>query len=175
MVVLDCFYIELVEVNFDLCVWVGNFDELVSNCFGGVFKVFKYWVSELESELELVSGWVIIVFNEEVVVFVCLVNQGGFNLVVSYEVFCVKMFGVVCQILIFVCQQKEVGCLVGWLGWLLVVILYIWENGKNQQLYQDIIFCEVLFGEMSDMVWVFFLVDYNSVLVLLLMIYCSWG
>ncbi|MFU1923010.1 hypothetical protein ACM6PT_38560, partial [Klebsiella pneumoniae] len=54
-------------------------------------------VSEPESELESVSGRVITALNEEAVVSACLANQGGLNLVASYEAFCVKMLGAVRQ------------------------------------------------------------------------------
>lgn len=125
---------------------------MASNRLGGVLKALKHRVSEPESELESVSGRVITALNEEAVVSACLANQGGLNLVASYEAFCVKMLGAVRQTLIFARQQKEVGRPAGWLGWPLVATSHTWENGKNQQSHQDTTFCEALLGEMSDMV-----------------------
>ncbi|WP_234300050.1 efflux RND transporter periplasmic adaptor subunit [Pseudomonas aeruginosa] len=97
MAALDRFYTELVEANPDLRARVGNPDELASNRLGGVLKALKHRVSEPESELESVSGRVITALNEEAVVSACLANQGGLNLVASYEAFCVKMLGAVRQ------------------------------------------------------------------------------
>lgn len=62
-----------------------------------MLKALKRRVSEPESELESVSGRVITALNEEAVVSACLANQGGLNLVASYEAFCVKMLGAVRQ------------------------------------------------------------------------------
>ncbi|MCL3029040.1 xylulose 5-phosphate 3-epimerase, partial [Klebsiella pneumoniae] len=146
-----------------------------SNRLGGVLKALKHRVSEPESELESVSGRVITALNEEAVVSACLANQGGLNLVASYEAFCVKMLGAVRQTLIFARQQKEVGRPAGWLGWPLVATSHTWENGKNQQSHQDTTFCEALLGEMSDMVRVLFPADHNSALALLPTIYRSRG
>ncbi|HFF2098304.1 TPA: xylulose 5-phosphate 3-epimerase [Pseudomonas aeruginosa] len=175
MAALDRFYTELVEANPDLRARVGNPDELASNRLGGVLKALKHRVSEPESELESVSGRVITALNEEAVVSACLANQGGLNLVASYEAFCVKMLGAVRQTLIFARQQKEVGRPAGWLGWPLVATSHTWENGKNQQSHQDTTFCEALLGEMSDMVRVLFPADHNSALALLPTIYRSRG
>lgn len=175
MAALDRFYTELVEANPDLRARVGNPDELASNRLGGVLKALRHRVSEPESELESVSGKVITALNEEAVVSACLANQGGLNLVASYEAFCVKMLGAVRQSLIFARQQKEVGRPAGWLGWPLVATSHTWENGKNQQSHQDTTFCEALLGEMSDMVRVLFPADHNSALALLPTIYRSRG
>lgn len=110
MIVFDEQFVVIVEVNLGLCVCVGNFDELCSNKFDCILDVMKYWVYEFEfGVVELIIGVVIIVFNEEVVVCVVFGNKGGLNLVVIYEVFVLKMFGVVCQELIFVCYQVQVG------------------------------------------------------------------
>src|SRR5690606_30665861 len=109
------------------------------------------------------------------VVSACLANQGGLNLVASYEAFCVKMLGAVRQSLIFARQQKEVGRPAGWLGFPVVATSHTWENGKNQQSHQDTTFCEALLGEMSDVSRVLFPADHNSALALLPGIYQARG
>jgi len=140
-----------------------------------VLKVLKHRVNEPESDLEAIDGRIITALNEEAVVSACLANQGGLNLVASYEAFCVKMLGAVRQAIIFARQQKEVGRPAGWLGWPLIATSHTWENGKNQQSHQDTTFCEALLGEMSDMVRVVFPADHNSALALLPSIYQARG
>ncbi len=171
MAALDRFFVELVAANPGLRPRVGNPDELASNRLGGVLKALKHRVCAPESASEAVDGKIITALNEEAVVSACLANQGGLNLVASYEAFCVKMLGAVRQSLIFARQQKEAGRPAGWLGWPLVATSHTWENGKNQQSHQDTTFCEALLGEMSDMVRVLFPADHNSVLATLPAIY----
>ncbi|MEX6501107.1 xylulose 5-phosphate 3-epimerase [Pseudomonas zhanjiangensis] len=175
MAALDRFFVDLVAANPQLRPRVGNPDELASNRLGEVLKTLKHRVSQPESELEAVDGAIITALNEEAVVSACLANQGGLNLVASYEAFCVKMLGAVRQTLIFARQQKEVGRPAGWLGWPLVATSHTWENGKNQQSHQDTSFCEALLGEMGDMVRLVFPADHNSALALLPAIYQARG
>jgi phosphoketolase len=175
MLALDRFFVDLVSANPHLRPRVGNPDELASNRLGGVLKALKHRVIAPESELEALDGAIITALNEEAVVSACLANQGGLNLVASYEAFCVKMLGAVRQRIIFARQQKEAGRPAGWLGWPLVATSHTWENGKNQQSHQDTTFCEALLGEMSDMVRVVFPADHNSVLALLPGIYQARG
>ena len=175
MSALDRFFVDLVQANPQLRPRVGNPDELASNRLGGVLKALKHRVTAPESELEALDGAIITALNEEAVVSACLANQGGLNLVASYEAFCVKMLGAVRQRIIFARQQKEVGRPAGWLGWPLVATSHTWENGKNQQSHQDTTFCEALLGEMSDMVRVLFPADHNTVLALLPGIYQARG
>src|SRR5690606_1484480 len=122
-----------------------------------------------------VDGSIITALNEEAVVSACLANQGGLNLVASYEAFCVKMLGAVRQTVIFARQQKEAGRPAGWLGWPLIATSHTWENGKNQQSHQDTTFCESLLGEMNDMVRVLFPADHNSAMALLPSIFQARG
>jgi phosphoketolase len=175
MSALDRFFVDLVQTNPQLRPRVGNPDELASNRLGGVLKALKHRVSAAESELEALDGAIITALNEEAVVSACLANQGGLNLVASYEAFCVKMLGAVRQQIIFARQLKEAGRPAGWLGWPLVATSHTWENGKNQQSHQDTTFCEALLGEMSDMVRVVFPADHNTVLALLPGIYQARG
>jgi phosphoketolase len=175
MLALDRFFVDLVQANPQLRPRVGNPDELASNRLGGVLKALKHRVTAPESALEARDGAIITALNEEAVVSACLANQGGLNLVASYEAFCVKMLGAVRQSLTFARQQKEAGRPAGWLGWPLVATSHTWENGKNQQSHQDTTFCEALLGEMSDMVRVLFPADHNSVLALLPAIYQARG
>ena len=175
MLALDRFFVDLVQANPLLRPRIGNPDELASNRLGGVLKALKHRVTAPESELEALDGAIITALNEEAVVSACLANQGGLNLVASYEAFCVKMLGAVRQRIIFARQQKETGRAAGWLGWPLVATSHTWENGKNQQSHQDTTFCEALLGEMSDMVRVIFPADHNSVLALMPGIYQARG
>ncbi|MCQ4349082.1 xylulose 5-phosphate 3-epimerase [Pseudomonas stutzeri] len=175
MQAIDRFFVDLVTANPQLRPRVGNPDELASNRLSGVLEALQHRVCEPESELESTHGAIITALNEEAVVSACLANQGGLNLVASYEAFCVKMLGAVRQTLIFARQQEEVGRPAGWLGWPLVATSHTWENGKNQQSHQDTTFCEALLGEMSDTVRVLFPADHNSTLALLPEIYRSRG
>ncbi len=175
MAAVDRFFVELTAANPQLRPRVGNPDELASNRLGGVLRALRHRVVEPESELEAVDGKIITALNEEAVVSACLANQGGLNLVASYEAFCVKMLGAVRQTLIFARQQKEAGRPAGWLGWPLIATSHTWENGKNQQSHQDTTFCEALLGEMSDVSRVLFPADHNSLLALLPSIYQRRG
>lgn len=175
MSALDRYFVDLVRLNPQLRPRVGNPDELASNRLGGVLAALKHRVSQPESDLEAIDGAVITALNEEAVVSACLANQGGLNLVASYEAFCVKMLGAVRQSLIFARQQKEAGRPAGWLGWPLVATSHTWENGKNQQSHQDTTFCEALLGEMHDVMRVLLPADHNSLLALLPEIYQERG
>lgn len=175
MAAVDDFFVELTRLNPELRARVGNPDELASNRLGGVLTALRHRAVEPESDLEALDGKIITALNEEAVVSACLANQGGLNLVASYEAFCVKMLGAVRQSLLFARQQKEVGRPAGWLGWPLVATSHTWENGKNQQSHQDTTFCEALLGEMNDMARVLFPADYNSALALLPSIYQARG
>lgn len=175
MLAVDRFFVDLTRANPDLRPRIGNPDELASNRLAGVLAEHKHRVTSPENERESLTGNVITALNEEAVVSACLANQGGLNLVASYEAFCVKMLGAVRQTLIFARQQKEVGRPAGWLGWPLIATSHTWENGKNQQSHQDTTFCEALLGEMNDMVRVLFPADHNSTLALLPSIYQARG
>lgn len=175
MAALDRFFVDLTAANPQLRARVGNPDELASNRLGGVLEALKHRVSEPESVVEAIDGRIITALNEEAVVSACLANQGGLNLVASYEAFCVKMLGAVRQTLIYARQQKEIGRPAGWLGFPLVATSHTWENGKNQQSHQDTTFCEALLGEMSDVSRILFPADHNSALALLPSIYQARG
>lgn len=175
MSALDTFFVDFVRANPQLRPRVGNPDELVSNRLGGVLAALRHRVTAPENALESRHGAVITALNEEAVVSACLANQGGLNLVASYEAFCVKMLGAVRQALIFARQQKEAGRPAGWLGWPLVATSHTWENGKNQQSHQDTTFCEALLGEMNDVIRVLLPADHNSLLAALPGIYQARG
>lgn len=172
---MDEFFVRLVDKNPQLRPRVGNPDELASNRLTRILERLKHRVSEPDDELESVTGDIITVLNEEAVVSACLGNQGGLNLVASYEAFCVKMLGALRQRIIFARMQKEVGRAAGWISWPVVATSHTWENGKNQQSHQDTTFCEALLGEMSDVSRVLFPADYNSFMALLPTIYGSRG
>src|SRR5690606_34437502 len=128
MAALDRFFVDLTQANPDLRPRVGNPDELASNRLGGVLQALKHRVSEPEGELEAVDGKIITALNEEAVVSACLANQGGLNLVASYEAFCVKMLGAIRQSIIYARQQKEIGRPAGSLGVPLVAQLAGWAS-----------------------------------------------
>lgn len=175
MQAMDEYFVRLVTQNPQLRPRVGNPDELASNRLTGVLKQLKHRVTDPEGLNEAVHGDIITVLNEEAVVSACLGNQGGLNLVASYEAFCVKMLGAIRQRLIFARMQKEAGRPAGWISWPVVATSHTWENGKNQQSHQDTTFCEALLGEMSDVSRVLFPADYNSFMALLPQIYGSRG
>lgn len=175
MAALDRYFVELVQNNPHLRPRVGNPDELASNKLTRVLQTLKHRVSQPESATESILGQVITALNEEAVVSACIANQGGLNLVASYEAFCVKMLGALRQRLIFARQQKEIGRPAQWLSWPVVATSHTWENGKNQQSHQDTTFAEALLGEMSDVSRVLFPADYNSFMALLPSIYGSRG
>src|SRR5690625_7988378 len=93
MQAMDEYFVRLVTQNPQLRPRVGNPDELASNRLTGVLKQLKHRVTDPEGLNEAVHGDIITVLNEEAVVSACLGNQGGLNLVASYEAFCVKMLG----------------------------------------------------------------------------------
>lgn len=172
---VDRFFVALVAANPQLRARVGNPDELASNHLDEVLRKLRHRVCAPENDGEALDGKVITALNEEAVVAACLGNQGGLNLVASYEAFCVKMLGALRQTLLFARQQRQLGRPAGWLGWPLVATSHTWENGKNQQSHQDPTCCEALLGEMADGVRVAFPADYNSTLALLPGIYRSRG
>lgn len=175
MAAIDKYFVELVQKNPELRPRVGNPDELASNKLTTVLKTLKHRVSQPESDNESVHGDIITALNEEAVVSACIGNQGGLNLVASYEAFCVKMLGALRQRIIFARQQKEIGRPAQWLSWPVVATSHTWENGKNQQSHQDTTFAEALLGEMSDVSRVLFPADYNSLMALMPTIYSSRG
>lgn len=175
MAAVDQYFTELVGLNASLRPRVGNPDELASNRLTKILKQLKHRVAEPESEFESVHGNIITALNEEAVVSACLGNQGGLNLVASYEAFCVKMLGALRQRIIFARQQKEIDRPAQWLSWPVIATSHTWENGKNQQSHQDTTFAESLMGEMNDVARVVFPADYNSMLALLPTIYGSRG
>jgi phosphoketolase len=81
------FFVDLVALNPELRPRVGNPDELASNRLGGVLHALKHRVCSPESALEALDGKISRALNEEAVVSACLANQGGLNLVASYEAF----------------------------------------------------------------------------------------
>lgn len=175
MMAVDRFFVELTQLNPSLRPRIGNPDELASNRLAGILSKHKHRVVSPENDRESLTGNIITALNEEAVVSACLANQGGLNLVASYEAFCVKMLGAVRQTLIFARQQKEAGRPAGWLGWPLIATSHTWENGKNQQSHQDTTFCEALLAEMGDVMRVLFPADHNSTLALLPSVYQTRG
>lgn len=176
MAALDNYFINLVEVNPQLRVRVGNPDELSSNRMNQTLDLLKHRVTNPEPDIaEALDGSVITALNEEAVVSACLANQRGLNLVVSYEAFAAKMLGALRQAIIFSRHQKEAGDPASWLGLPVISTSHVWENGKNEQSHQDPVLGEVLLGEMSDMARVVFPADANTAMVCLKSCYGDVG
>jgi len=168
MAAIDSYFTDLVEVNPQLRVRVGNPDELSSNRMNQTLDLLKHRVSFPEEGVsEAVDGAVITALNEEAVVSACLANQNGLNLVVSYEAFAAKMLGAIRQSIIFARHQKEAGEPAGWISLPVISSSHVWENGKNEQSHQDPVLGEALMGEMADMARVVFPADANSAMACL--------
>lgn len=173
---LDAYVLNIVHANPHLRVRVGNPDELRSNKFDRTLDALKHRVDHPESGVaESEVGAVITALNEESVICAALGNQGGINVVVTYEAFAVKMLGALRQTIIFARHQKQAGHPAGWLSIPLLLTSHTWENGKNEQSHQDPTLAEALLGEMADTTRVMFPVDANSAVALLRTIYRTHG
>lgn len=173
---LDAYVVSLVDANPHLRPRIGNPDELSSNRMIHTLARLKHRVSAPEPGIpESIDGGVITALNEEAVVCAALGNQGGINMVVTYEAFAVKMLGAVRQSLIFARHQTEAGQPPGWLGVPIVATSHTWENGKNEQSHQDPTYCEALMGEMADTSRVVFPPDWNAAIASLRAVYASRG
>ena len=176
MAALDGYFVDLIEVNPQLRVRVGNPDELSSNRMNQTLDHLKHRVTDPEDGVaEAVDGAVITALNEEAVVSACLANQAGLNMVVSYEAFSTKMLGALRQSIIFSRHQKEANDPASWLGIPVISTSHLWENGKNEQSHQDPSLAEALLGEMSDMARVVFPADGNSAMASLKACYGDLG
>ncbi|UZK03005.1 xylulose 5-phosphate 3-epimerase [Venatoribacter cucullus] len=176
MAALDGYFVDLIEVNPQLRVRVGNPDELSSNRMNQTLDHLKHRVTDPEDGVaEAVDGAVITALNEEAVVSACLANQAGLNMVVSYEAFSTKMQGALRQSIIFSRHQKEANDPASWLGVPVISTSHLWENGKNEQSHQDPSLAEALLGEMSDMARVVFPADGNSAMACLKACYGDLG
>ena len=176
MAALDGYFVDLIEVNPQLRVRVGNPDELSSNRMNQTLDHLKHRVTDPEDGVaEAVDGAVITALNEEAVVSACLANQAGLNMVVSYEAFSTKMQGALRQSIIFSRHQKEANDPASWLGIPVISTSHLWENGKNEQSHQDPSLAEALLGEMSDMARVVFPADGNSAMACLKACYGDLG
>jgi phosphoketolase len=176
MEALDGWFVELVAANPMLRPRVGNPDELASNRMTQTLVRLNHRAHVPEPGVaEAVDGRVITALNEEAVVAAALGNQGGLNLVVSYEAFAVKMLGALRQGLIFARHLKEAGRPARWLSLPVVVTSHTWENGKNEQSHQDPTLAEALLGEMSDTARVVFPADANSAVAALHACYATHG
>lgn len=176
MAAIDGYFTDLVEVNPQLRVRVGNPDELRSNRMNQTLDLLKHRVTDPEAGVaEAIDGSVITALNEEAVVSACLANQSGLNMVVSYEAFATKMLGALRQAIIFARHQKEADDPAPWLGVPIISTSHVWENGKNEQSHQDPSLAEALLGEMSDMARVVFPADGNSAMACIKACYGDLG
>ena len=173
---IDSYFLSIVRANPNLRARVGNPDELRSNKLDRTLDALKHRVDHPEAGVaESQIGEVITALNEEAVICSALGNQGGLNLVVTYEAFAVKMLGALRQTIIFARHQQQAGHPAGWLAVPLLLTSHTWENGKNEQSHQDPTLAEALLGEMADSARVLFPVDSNSAIALLRTVYRSHG
>jgi phosphoketolase len=173
---VDIAFVDILRANPGLRVRVGNPDELRSNRMNATLDLLKHRVHRPESGVaEAVDGAVITALNEEAVVSAALANNGGINLVASYEAFAVKMLGAIRQEIIFARHQADNGAAPGWLSVPVVLTSHTWENGKNEQSHQDPTFAEAALGEMSDTSRVLFPPDWNCAMAALRAAYSTHG
>lgn len=163
MSAVDRAFLAAVEANPQLRPRVGNPDELLSNRMGKTLEKLRHRVTDPEpGVLEDVHGAVITALNEEAVASAALGNEGGLNIVVSYEAFAAKMHGVLRQKVIFTQHQAAAGRAPRWISVPIVLTSHLWENGKNEQSHQDPSLCEAMMAEAMHVSRVLFPADTNS-------------
>jgi phosphoketolase len=104
-----------------------------------------------------------------------LANNGGINLIHTYEAFGTKMHGVLRQEVIFANHCQEMGRRQGWLSVPLILTSHTWENAKNELSHQDPSMAEAMLGELSDVSRVVFVADYNTAAVVTQGVYRTHG
>ncbi|MBI3818810.1 MAG: xylulose 5-phosphate 3-epimerase [Planctomycetes bacterium] len=160
---VDDAFIKIIEANPKLRVRVGNPDELRSNRMGKTLDLLKHRVTDPEPGIaESVDGRVITALNEEAVAAAALGNEGGLNMIVSYEAFAAKMHGILRQKIIFTQQMRAAGRAPGWASVPVLLTSHLWENGKNEHSHQDPGLGESLYLENGAVSRVVFPADYNS-------------
>lgn len=173
---LDAYFCDVVRANPGLRPRVGNPDEMRSNRLNKTLDLLRHRVAAPEPGVaEALDGAVITALNEEAVVCAALGNQGGVNLVATYEAFGVKMLGALRQEILFARHRRDAGDPPGWLGVPVVLTSHTWENGKNEISHQDPTLCEALLGEMSDVSRVLFPADWNTAVAALRGAYAARG
>jgi phosphoketolase len=176
MEAVDQVFLNAVQANPHLRPRVGNPDEMRSNRMNRTLDALKHRVTDPEPGVaESIDGAVITVLNEEAVASAALGNKGGINLIVTYEAFGAKMFGVIRQEVIFANHCREAGRQPRWLSIPLVLTSHTYENGKNEQSHQDPGMAESMMGEVSDVSRVFFPGDYNTTAAVMHAVYQSHG
>jgi phosphoketolase len=162
MEALDRAFLAAVLANPHLRPRVGNPDEMRSNRMGGTLDRLKHRVTDPEEGVaESRLGAVITALNEEAVCGAALGNEGGINLVVSYEAFAVKMLGMLRQKIVFAQHLLDAGRPRGALSVPVILTSHLWENGKNEQSHQDPTLCEALLAEAGHVSRVLFPPDAN--------------
>ncbi len=176
MEAIDDGFLNIVKHNPSLRPRIGNPDELRSNKMihsleNLEFRVVKKAKDKEESSL----GKIITALNEEAIAGAAFGNKGGINIIVSYEAFASKIFGMARQEVIFSKHCKEIGKKVGWLSVPIILTSNTWENSKNELSHQDPSFVESMLGETSDISRVIFVPDYNVAMKLMEKIYQTQG
>jgi phosphoketolase len=176
MEAVDQVFLSAVQANPHLRPRVGNPDEMRSNRMNRTLDTLKHRVTDPEPAVaESIDGAVITVLNEEAVASAALGNKEGINLIVTYEAFGSKMFGVLRQEVIFSNHCREAGRPSRWLSIPLVLTSHTYENGKNEQSHQDPGMAESMMSEASDISRVFFPADYNTTAEVMHAVYQTHG
>jgi phosphoketolase len=173
---IDDVFVGVVEANPQLRPRVGNPDEMRSNRLTRTLERLKFRVTDPEPGMpEAIDGAVITALNEEAVASAALANNGGINLIATYEAFGAKMQGVVRQEVIFANHLREAGRPPRWLSIPLVLTSHTWENAKNEQSHQDPVMAEAMLGEVAPGSRVLFPADYNSAACTIAAVYETQG
>jgi phosphoketolase len=176
MTAVDWMFTAIVQANPHLRPRVGNPDEMRSNRLIGTLETLQFRVTDPEPGIpEAVDGAVITALNEEAVASAALANQGGINLIHTYEAFGTKMHGAIRQEIIFAHTCAEAGRPPRWLSVPLVLTSHTWENGKNEQSHQDPSMAEALLGEPTHISRVIFPADFNTTAAVMEKVYQTQG
>lgn len=160
---VDNVFLKITEENPHLRPRFGNPDEILSNRMKKTLEALEFRVKKPEEGIEESSlGKIITALNEEAIAGAAFGNKGGVNIIVTYEAFGAKMFGIARQEVIFSKHKKDLGKPSGWLSVPIVLTSNTWENSKNELSHQDPSLAESMLSETADVSRVVFPADFNS-------------